>query len=79
MKAQDIENCVSYFREQEMQKVHRIINSVSPVYKQQEHMTVQMRALDKRAAAYRASLGVPDDEPAADAPAAIAPGTKAKG
>ncbi|WP_109481516.1 hypothetical protein [Paraburkholderia sp. C35] len=86
MKAADIENHVSCFRELEMQKVHRIIESVSPVYKRQEHMTTLMHGLNERADAYRASLGVPDDQPEAEAAqepveptqvVSVAPGKKA--
>jgi hypothetical protein len=67
MKTNEINNAIQSFHEQEMMKIHVRVNS-AVYWRQDEVMGNELRALDVREARYRASLGLPDDQP--DEPAA---------
>ncbi|SAL55647.1 hypothetical protein AWB69_05979 [Caballeronia udeis] len=62
MTADQINSAVAAFREQEMTKVHAKVNS-TPFWRQNERLAAELQALDARTERYRASLGVPDDQP----------------
>jgi hypothetical protein len=63
MKIDEIEQAVQEFRASETVKVHNRLNATAPRDQHQERVATEMRAVDARADTYRASLGVPDDQP----------------
>ncbi|CAE6968422.1 hypothetical protein R75471_07258 [Paraburkholderia domus] len=61
MKALAITSAVQAFRAYEMHAAYNRVCALSPYWKRQrELLTNEMKAVDARVAAYRASLGLPD-------------------
>jgi hypothetical protein len=63
VKIDEIEASVVAFRENEMQKVNNRLNAIAPRQQSAELIAAEMQAVDVRVDTYRASLGVPDDQP----------------
>jgi hypothetical protein len=88
VKIDEIEASVVAFRENEMQKVNNRLNAIAPRQQSAELIAAEMQAVDVRVDTYRASLGVPDDQPtqsiaqepteqASVSPVFVVPGKKA--
>lgn len=84
MKADEIENAVQEFREQQIQAMHRRVNATAPRDQTPEFVASEMRGVNAFVERYRASLGQPDDQPAeqqdveAPEPVAVKPGVKSE-